>query len=109
MFELPISCDLVFFLVFFVFYLTLLYFSLFICRTGYECYLMKKVHHPLLLENFSQDPVKEYFSKHRCCGGANENSDVQEFNRNALGIDVAGDDFDMCYDRKYKRKGTQRC
>ena len=52
--------------------------------------------------------MKEHFSKHRCCGGANENADVQEFNRNALGIDVAGDDFDVGFDSKYKRKGA-RC
>ena len=50
--------------------------------------------------------MKEHFSKHRRCGGATENPDVQEFNLFALGIDVAGDDFDMCYDRKYKRKGA---
>ena len=47
----------------------------------------------LLSEKFSQDPVEEHFSKHRRRGGANENPDVQEFNRNALGIDVAGDDL----------------
>ena len=53
--------------------------------------------------------MKEHFPNHRRCGGANENPDGQEFNRNALGIDIAGNDFDMCYHRKYKRNGARRC
>ena len=52
-----------------------------------------KIHQFLLSEQFTQDPVEEYFSKQRRRGGANENPDAQEFNRNVLGLDIAGDDL----------------
>ena len=47
----------------------------------------------LLSERFTQDPLEEYFSKQRQRGGCNDNPTLQEFNRNFLGLNVAGDDL----------------
>ena len=45
----------------------------------------------LLSEKFTQDPIEEYFSKQRRRGGCNENPTLEVFNRNVLGLNVAGD------------------
>ena len=47
----------------------------------------------LLSEKVSQDPLEEYFSKQRAKGGANENPTLEDFNRNFLGLNVAGDEL----------------
>ena len=47
----------------------------------------------LLSEKFSQDPLEEYFSKQRRRGDNNENPTLEEFNRNVLGLNVAGDNL----------------
>ena len=45
----------------------------------------------LLSEKFTQDPIEEYSSKQRRRGGCSENPTLEEFNRNVLGLNVAGD------------------
>ena len=45
----------------------------------------------ILSERFSQDPLEEYFSKQRARGGPNENPTLEMFNRNFLGLNIAGD------------------
>ena len=47
----------------------------------------------LLSEKFSQDPLEEYFSRQRARGGADENPTLKMFNRNVLGLNVAGNDL----------------
>ncbi|XP_077870235.1 uncharacterized protein LOC144363527 [Saccoglossus kowalevskii] len=44
----------------------------------------------LLSEKFCQDPIEEYFSKHRACVGGNDNPTVAEFANSALSLYVAG-------------------
>ena len=44
----------------------------------------------ILSEKFSQDPLEEYFSKQRGFGGGNTNPSVQQFQQQALTIQVAG-------------------
>ena len=44
----------------------------------------------LLSEKFSQDPLEEYFSKQRGICGGNTNPSVQQFQHQALTIQVAG-------------------
>jgi len=46
-----------------------------------------------LSERLSQDPLEEYFSKQRARGGADENPTLEMFNRNMLGLNVAGDEL----------------
>ncbi|XP_071855332.1 uncharacterized protein [Apostichopus japonicus] len=43
----------------------------------------------ILSEKCSQDPLEEYFSKQRGCGGRNENPTVEQFGHNALSLMVA--------------------
>lgn len=47
----------------------------------------------VLSEKLSQDPVEEYFSKQRAKRGADENPTLEIFNRNVLGLNVAGDEL----------------
>ena len=47
----------------------------------------------LLSKKLSQDPLEEYFSKQRAKGGADENPTLEMFNRNFLGLNVAGDEL----------------
>ena len=47
----------------------------------------------MLSEQLPQDPLEEYFSKQRAKGGADENSTLEMFNRNFLGLNVAGDEL----------------
>ncbi|PIK34953.1 hypothetical protein BSL78_28221 [Apostichopus japonicus] len=44
----------------------------------------------VLSEKFSQDPLEEYFSKQRGCGGRNDNPSVQQVGHNMLSLMVAG-------------------
>ncbi|XP_071945700.1 uncharacterized protein [Antedon mediterranea] len=44
----------------------------------------------VLSEKLNQDPLEEYFSKQRGCGGRNENPTVHQFQHNALTLQVAG-------------------
>ena len=37
----------------------------------------------LLSEDFCQDPMERYFSRHRHCGGGNENPTVEQFHSNS--------------------------
>ena len=47
----------------------------------------------LLSEKLSQDPLEECFSKQWPKGGADENSTLETFHRNFLGLNVAGDEL----------------
>ena len=47
----------------------------------------------MLSEQLPQDPLEEYFSKQRAKGGADENPTLEMFNRNFLGLNVAGDEL----------------
>ena len=47
----------------------------------------------MLSEQLPQDPLEEYFSKQRAKGGADENPTLETFNRNFLGLNVAGDEL----------------
>ena len=47
----------------------------------------------LLSEKLSQEPLEEYFSKQKAKVGAGENPAVETFNRNFLGLNVAGDEL----------------
>lgn len=47
----------------------------------------------VLSEKLSQDPVEEYFSKQRAKRGPDENPTQEMFNRNVLGLNVAGDEL----------------
>ena len=47
----------------------------------------------LLSEKLSQEPLEEYFSKQKVKVGAGENPAVETFNRNFLGLNVAGDEL----------------
>ena len=42
----------------------------------------------ILTEKFTQDPLEEYFSKHRGFCGRNDNPSVQQFRENALKMQV---------------------
>ncbi|XP_065657923.1 uncharacterized protein LOC136082472 isoform X1 [Hydra vulgaris] len=56
----------------------------------------------LLSEKFSQDPIEEYFSKQRRRGGGNENPCLEEFNRNFLGLNIAGDNLIRALNGNYR-------
>uniref|UniRef100_A0A7M6DPD0 Uncharacterized protein n=1 Tax=Clytia hemisphaerica TaxID=252671 RepID=A0A7M6DPD0_9CNID len=62
----------------------------------------------LLSEKFSQDPVEEYFSKQRAKRGPDENPDLEAFNRNVLGLNVAGDDLVRAVNGNVRRKNKER-
>lgn len=47
----------------------------------------------ILSEKFSQDPIEEYFGKQRMRLGCNENPNLNQYNFNALAINVAGDNL----------------
>ena len=47
----------------------------------------------LLSEKLSQDPLEEYFRKQRGKSGADKNPTLDTFNRNFLGLNVAGDEL----------------
>ena len=47
----------------------------------------------LLSEKLTQDPHEENFSKQRQKLGCNDNPSLQEFGRNFMGLNVAGDDL----------------
>ncbi|XP_065662263.1 uncharacterized protein LOC124811383 isoform X2 [Hydra vulgaris] len=47
----------------------------------------------ILSEKFCQDPLEEYFGKQRMRLGSNDNPLLIEFNSNALGLNVAGDNL----------------
>ena len=47
----------------------------------------------VLSEKFTQDPVEEYFAKQRARGGADEAPTLEMFNRNVIGLNVAGDEL----------------
>ena len=47
----------------------------------------------ILSEKFCQDPLEEYFGKQRMRLGCNGNPMLIEYNSNALGLNVAGDNL----------------
>ena len=47
----------------------------------------------LLSEKLPQDSLEECFPKQRAKGGADENPTLETFNRNFLGLNVAGDEL----------------
>ena len=47
----------------------------------------------LLSEKLSRDPLQECFSKQRAKEGADQNLTFEMFNRNFLGLNVAGDEL----------------
>ena len=47
----------------------------------------------ILSEKFCQDPLEEYFGKQRMRLGCNDNPMLIEYNSNALGLNVAGDNL----------------
>ena len=61
----------------------------------------------VLSEKFTQDPFEEEFAKQRLKGGCNDNPTAEEFNRNALGINVAGDGLIRTAGNTHSRHGQQ--
>ena len=51
----------------------------------------------ILSEKFCQDPLEEYFGKQRMRLGCNDNPMLIEYNSNALGLNVAGDNLILIF------------
>ena len=44
----------------------------------------------ILSENFNQDPLEQWFGKHRQAGGCNENPTAQQYNYNTSNLRLQG-------------------